>query len=138
MPLQWFVLVRLFEGGNMKGRRTWVLCVLALVLALCLAFASPAFAGKPATYWPGGLKLTFTPDAYGHIDVLYPACSTSVDTYMWSVYDPTGEWIAGSNTATPTGQFTPTITGRYKVTVNAMIGGVSVDSLKGAYRYTAP
>jgi len=121
-----------------KTRPIRTLCALVVVLALGLALAGPAVAGPPATYWPGGTKLTFVPDDFGHINVVYPACETSVDTYMWSVYDPTGEWIAGSNTASPSGQFTPTISGRYKVTVQAMDGSVAVDKLRGAYRYTAP
>lgn len=118
-------------------KRIQVLFVLALVLVLGLALASPAFAGK-TTYWPGGTKLAFVPDAYGHVDIVYPACVTPVETYKWDVYDPNGTWIAGSNTASPSGQFTPTISGRYKVVVQAMIWPDAVDTLKGAYRYTAP
>lgn len=122
----------------MKRRPIWVLCVLALVLALGLAFVGSAFAGRPPTYWGGGTRVTFTPDSYGHIDMSWPACETSVGTYMWNVYGPDGEWVFGSNTAGPSGQFTPTTPGRYKVTVQAMLGATTVDSIKGAYRFTAP
>jgi hypothetical protein len=118
-----------------KGIR--VACVLGVVLALSLGVAGTAV-GKPATYWSGGQKLTFVADEYGHINIVYPACVTPVETYMWVVYDPNGDWFAGSNYETPGGQFTPTISGRYKVVVKAMTWPDTMDTLKGAYRYTAP